>query len=355
MYQNQNMNPNMNPNPQYAYGGMPYGTAPGQFYNPSPDPTVIGGYTYGGRPAIKATQPITPELMKFLHQHNDELDLHVSDMEKVCNWCTHKEPGTNRVAVVRQAPDSNVVTCRICGETFEIVPDLEARAAATAKDLKNIIQTIKLEYLDCPEEFLKSYSQMLSLADILTKLAARAERNYGMYEAYTGGVYNTTPGVNAFQAASNIINGSAFNMFGGAPTGYPGYGYAPAPGYYPNNGGCYPNGYYPNQQAPGYGAPVQNGQPVAGGFPQPSGSSPVIDQNGNVMAGGQTIPGQAIPMGSGPNFFVNNGPIPGMAQQQPNIGAVPPAPTPGAVPTATQTTSVPIMSNDVQQTKVVSV
>ena len=69
MYQNQNMNPNMNPNPQYAYGGMPYGTAPGQFYNPSPDPTVIGGYTYGGRPAIKATQPITPELMKFLHQH----------------------------------------------------------------------------------------------------------------------------------------------------------------------------------------------------------------------------------------------------------------------------------------------
>lgn len=357
MYQNQM---NANPNPQFGYaGGMPYGTAPGQFYNPSPDPAMMGGYTYGGRPTIKATQPITPELMKFLHQHNDELDLRVSDMEKVSNWCTHKEPGTNRVAVVRQGPDSDIATCRVCGETFRIITDLEAKAKATAQDLKDIIQTIKLEYFDCPEDFLKTYSQMLSLANILPKLAARAEKNYGMYETYTGGVYSNTPGVNAFQAASNIINGSAFNMFGGSPTGYPGYGYAPAPGYpQAGYGYGYPNGYYPQQQQPGY--PQQQAQAPGypqsnNGFPQPNATSPVIDANGNVIAGGQQIPGQAIPMGGQtqqPNFFMNNGPIPGVTGQVPPVPA--PGAAPGVVPQATQTTTVPITS-DVQQTKVVSV
>ena len=334
-------------NMQQNYGGfVPNTNMMGNGFQQQPQQTQWSPYqnqAYAPRPVRKMTQPVTPELAKLIQQTGDELDIRISNTDKIKNWCTHKEPGIGRTCLIDN-PDGTV-TCRVCGETFKLSDNILADAEA-ARDLgTNAIQTIKTIYVDIPEDFLKSYSQVLSMLDMLPKIAKKAEKNFGLYENYNGGVF-TGPmnGFNSFQAANNLLSG--FNPLGGQPWGQPQYGY----GYgYPQQPAQPQYGYY--QQQPN----------TMGGYPQQPYQQPVapqVDANGNVYApnGPTTMSGQ--PMAPGFNPLVNNGQptVPTM----PNNGAipmggstVPPAPAPtgpvGMNPNMTPATSDP------QQTKQMTV
>lgn len=307
------------------------------------------GYAYGGRPVPKCTQPITPELAKMLNQQDNDLNIQISNYDKIKNWCTHKEPNTGRMSIVSN--NDGTVTCRTCGATFHIIDNIEEKASEVAVAVDDIIQTIKLTYLDMPEDFLKEYSQMSTLAGLLPKLAKKATNNFNMYESYTGNLYQTNPSMNAFQAASNILSG--FNVFGGqqpmwGPMNQPMGGMPQQPMWGQPMGGM------PQQQPMWNQQQQPMGQQAPWGMNQQMGQQPnmwnqptvpQIDQNGNVIPGNQTPPSVntmgGMPVQPGFNPFVNQPTVPNM----PQAGGVAPTPAPTG----------PAAPNEQQQTKTMTV
>ena len=275
------------------------------------------GYSYGPRPAPKCTQPVTPELSKMLIQQNDELDIRISNTDKVRNWCTHKEPPTGRLALVEN--QDGTVTCRVCGETFHIVEDPEKEIQAISDKAVDIVQTIKTIYVDAPEEFIKNFSQVISMIKKLPDLMKRANKNFGLYEVFTGSVMPNNPGYNSFQAANGILNG--FNVF--QPQQMPmgmgmnmGMGYQPQP---------QPQAFFGQQ--PPMGQPMMGQQPqqAPAGYPQQQWAQPPVmgqptvpqvDQFGNVIPGQPMMPNGPTTMGGAPmapgyNPMVNTQAVPG--------------------------------------------
>ena len=322
-------------------GGQPmYGGFPQQNQN---------GFAYGARPAPHATQPVTPDLQKMLHQNNDELDIRISNVDKIRNWCTHKEYGTGRMALVptgnKDEEGNAEVTCRVCGATFYLINDIVAKSKKVSEDCINIIQTAKAQFMDAPEDFIKSYSQLISMLGLLPKIAAKASKNFGLYENYTGNIYQSNPGVNAFQAFNSIVSGYPMNYPQQAPMGYgmpqAGFGMPQAPMGYgmPQHGYGMPPQGYPQQ------APMNNGAIPMGGQVMPQ--APQIDANGNVIPnyGMPNAPTTMNGMPMQPNFnpLVN----------QPTVNPAP-APTGPAQPQVT-TTPVTAPAGDPQQTKTMTV
>ena len=182
---------------------------------------------------------------------------------------------------------------------------------------------------------------MLSMLSMLPKIAEKASKNFGLYETFTGNVYQSNPGVNAFQAFNNIVSGYPMN-YPQAPMGYgmpqPGY---PQPGYQPQPGA--PMGY--GMPQPGYPQQPMNGAMPMGGQVMPQ--APQVDANGNV------IPGYGMP--NGPTTM-------GGAPMQPNFNPLVnqpvanPAPVPtGPVQPQVTTTPVTAPAGDPQQTKTMTV
>lgn len=244
---------NQYPYPQQQFMGAPQGY----------------GTFYGARPTPKFTQPVTPELSKMLLQQNSDLDIRVSNVDKIRSWCTHREHGTGRPALVENA--DGTVTCRVCGKTFKLVDLTDDDVKKLVGDMSNAMNTVKVMYADIPEEFEKAYMIIDPLLDKFPELWKRASQNFGMYEYYTGNIqYAPNGGVNNWQAANSMING--FNLFQQNPMMYqqPYPVYQQAPMYQPNMGGY---------AVPPQGAPVQ--QPAAAPV-----AAPAIDPYGMVYPGG---------------------------------------------------------------------
>lgn len=329
-----------------------------QFYTQQPQQPTFGGYPgymYTPRPAPRYTQPVTAELAKLLMQSNDELDIRISNAEKIRNWCTHKEPGTGRVALVPNA--DGTVTCRTCGTTFrlisdEVIKDLAANGKIqTVEDVQNlaidIVQTIKVMYTDIPEEFLKNFSQVITIMGKIYDLFKRGSKSFNMIEAFTGNIMPTGVGMNAFQVANGMMN-----MTVGMPFGAPMGGFYGNPGY-PMNGmpqATMPMGGMQMPQQP----MAQPGMPVNGvpgysygwGMPQqPMAGVPTVDARGNVYPPQQQMPNgpttmNGQPIVSGYNPFMDGGNLtqsgPGMmsapVNQQPAPQAQVPQPAPAPAP-----------------------
>ena len=323
------------------------------YQNPNPQQPFFGGYAYGARPAPKCTQPVTPELQKMLNQQSNELDIRISNTDKIKNWCTHKEPSTGRIALIEN--QDGTVTCRICGETFRMVDNMtEEQIKEACQTVINILQTIKVMFLDSPEDFTKAYYQTLSMIAKIPELWKRAYNNFTMYEAYTGNVFQANPNVNAFAAANGILGG--FNVFNQQPYGY-GYAVPQQPMY--QNGWGYPQQPVMNPQNP----QAPQGQPQVptmnmnqmtypGGpwamsnqtVPQTA-TVPYVNQNGQVMPGQPMAPTTmgGNPMMPGFNPLVATGGVPGATMNAPApTGPAPQTAQPATTTEPTQTKTMTV-------------
>ena len=282
----------------------------------------MAGYTAPNRPQPRFTQPVTQEMSKMIFAQEDDLSVKISPIEKAKNQCTHKYPGTGQLALVESGSgkpgdeDLDLVTCRVCGETFHLVVDPGAEVIKVTERMRDILQSIKTMYLDIPENFVKEYFQILTLLERAPALFEKASKNFKMYDGYNTNPVGVYPGMNSFQQVGSLIGG--MNMGGIMPQpygygGYPGYGYQPAqPGYYqPNNNG-YPQqpGYYPNQQqAPVQAAPQQSWPVNAYGQPVPPTPAPAYDPNVNPLMYNAPASAPVAPPVTGP------APNPGVAPQ----------------------------------------
>lgn len=276
------------------------------------------GYVNAPKPRARYSQPVTPEMSQMMLRDDDTLSVKISPIERAKNMCTHKYPGKSEIALVESGRDEigQIVTCRVCGESFHIIMD-DPKAIATdlqktCDHLIDIMQSSKTLYLDIPEDFATEFFQIMTLIDRVPKVYEKGFKNFSQYD-YTNQPQGVYPGMNSFQTVNQFIGGAAMGGINpmmsqpynpGFQPQYPPAGYQ-QPVYYPQHD-AYGNPINP-QQAPAY--------PQAPVYQQPQPAQ--TPQYGNAMPMG---PGAPMP---GENPFMYNAPP---APQAPAAGVNPVAP-----------------------------
>lgn len=124
-----------------------------------------GAQVYGAQRTIPMTQPLTPAEIQQLKQKAPAFSLAVDPTELLASYCTHKEG--NKIVVTQNA--SGELYCPICNATFSPNWTTE-QVQEAAKIMEDILQTIKLQYLNIPEGVAKQYFAILPLLRKAPKL-----------------------------------------------------------------------------------------------------------------------------------------------------------------------------------------
>ena len=233
-----------------GFGGMfgvPQGT--GYQYNP------------GNQQAPKQMNNLSQEEIQKLVQKENQFSLQITETEKLRAVCNHRRADGMGDALVED-PVSGICRCQICGYEFK-----PADTALSEEDLKDIVantldvlQTIKLLYINMPVDAAREYYQIIPLIEKIPKLFEYAVKDYAKYEQYNPYNYNNRnmSTMNLFNMLSGALNGMPFGaagqpqqaqQFAGAPQGGMGMPQQPNMAFNPQMAGM------PNMGA--YGMPQQ--------------------------------------------------------------------------------------------------
>lgn len=247
---------------------------------------TMGGYAYQGmgQPVQKINNVLTPDQIKRLQQKSQNFSLAISEEEMLRGICTHRNAEGTADALVFD-PMTGIARCTICGYEFKpIDPDIKPEnLKADVDNIVDILQTIKLMYVDLPAEAAKEYFPIIPLIEKIPQLFEFAAKNMAKHEIFNWQYNNRNMGaVSMFNNLQNMFaNGVAYN-----------------PAY--NN----MNGYMPQQPMMGQPQQFAPQQPVAGypgmsnGFGYPGASqptpNPAFAMGGYApqTAGYQFVPGQ---------------------------------------------------------------
>ena len=169
-----------------------------------------GGFAYQNNPnPPKFTQTLTDEQIASLRQKTDKFSLGLTQEDVWRGICFHRDKnGTT----LRQNLDGTT-TCTICGYTFDPTQDMSEEDVQHAVDgIIDIMQTIKLLYLDMPEQPAKEYFQIIPLLEKAPKLYKIASDNFARHEQWNNFRFNGTPNtVNLY----NMLNSGMMQPMGG--------------------------------------------------------------------------------------------------------------------------------------------
>lgn len=221
------------------------------------------GYAYAGqdpRTAVKVKNVLSTEEINKLFQKGNQFSLAITEMDRLKAICTHRfDNGMDAL----QDMGGGAQRCQICGHEFMPVSVQTTKddIRATVESVKDILQTIKLIYLDMPAEAAREYFVLIALLDKIPDLFECGCKDYIRHEKFMPyGVYGNR--------TANIL--SIFNMItgGAGPESYIQYdenGRPIDPGFSQNSAWAYGNPVYNYN---GWGSPMANGQAT---FSQPFG------------------------------------------------------------------------------------
>lgn len=247
-----------------------------QNYQGMPQGMPQGGFAYNGfgAPVTKFNNPLSPDEIKRLQQKDNQFSLAITEEEFLRAACNHRNAeGTSDTLAFDQV--TGKARCAICGYEFRPVSE-----TITPEDIKedvsviiDILQTIKLMYIDLPADAAKEYFQIIPLLEKIPQLFEFAAKNMAKHETYNWRYNNANMGaINMFNNLQNIFGGGmnmGAPMYGGQPQGQP---FVPQPNPVYAQPGM-PAGYPQAPMTNGFGYPgASNYQPTAPGFqytPQP--------------------------------------------------------------------------------------
>lgn len=284
----------------------------------------MGGFApsgYGQQqsvPVQKTKNALTPEEIKSLRKNVGTFSLALTREEVLRGICTHKDE--NGAETLRENADGSV-TCSVCGYTFDPKQNCtEDILQGYVADIVDVLQTIKLLYIDIPAETAREYFQLIPLIEKIPKLFKVASENFNRHENSLNYRYNGTPStINLYQ----MLNNGSLNT-----------GYATQ---------------MPYQQQPMYNDPMMAQQPVGMGMPY---QQPQFQQsNGFGYPGAVPQPQGYQPTTVGfeytPNQTnINNQPTGTLPQNNAAYAQQPPL----ASPTALQTPVKPVTTEVAQGT-----
>lgn len=255
---------------------------------------TMGGYNYQGmpQPQQKWSNVLTPEQINRLRKSENEFSLGITEEESLRARCNHRsDDGTHDTLVFD--PVTGEARCTICNYKFRpIEPNI---SFDDIKDdvsrILDLLQTIKLMYIDLPDQAAAEYFQIIPLIEKIPQLFEYAAKNMTKHETYNWQYNNGNMGAmnmlnNLQQAFSNGMNMMGQQQMGapmgmGVPNGMPvgmvppamqyqqqpmaapmmnnGFGYPGAGSYQPQTAGYQ---FTPNQPAPVANAPATQSAPV---------------------------------------------------------------------------------------------
>lgn len=250
----------------------------------------FGNWNYGGyqqpQPMEKVASTLTPEEMERLKKKSSQFSITLTQEEQLRGICNHRsEDGTQDTLV--QDPVTGAYRCTTCGYVFhQVSSDMTAEELKKAvEQIVDILQTIKLMYLDLPVEAAREYFQIIPLIEKIPQLFEFAAKNFTKHETYNWQYYNGNANIyGMFQNLQNMFGGGFQQPMQpqmGAPMGQP------VPPQQPMMGA-------PMMGAPMYGAP----QPGANAFGFPGASDFMNAPRPGYqpqMYGGYSAPQQTTP------------------------------------------------------------
>ena len=274
------------------------------------NPAFGQAYMYGGQTPQqmqKFSNPLTAEEIEMLTKATSKFSLNITNEQRLRGICNHRTADGMGDAIVEDKA-TGLLKCSICGYTFRQVD-----SNMTADEIKvameqviDLLQTVKLMFIDMPVESAREYFQIIPLLEKLPELFEIAAKNMTKHDAYGWNMRN--PNMSAYAMFQNLSN-------------------------------IYGNGAFMGQQPMG-GNPYQSqmGQPMMGGNPY---QNPYMNQGGNPYMGSNGFVATGAPAYQPNNagFAYNPG---GVAQATPTTPTGPaPQQLPGEaveVKTADQTT-----------------
>ena len=180
-------------------------------------------YGYNRPKMPNPTNPLSKEDMALLKQKAPQFSLAVSQVDALKAICTHRNEEGEKLV---QNPDGSC-TCTICGTTFTPINNADAEMVEQIfKAATDALETIKIMYMDIPDDVTKTYFQM-------TPFLAKGPQLYKIaldhYQRYSGSSviansYNNQG--NAFALYSALMNPGAMMGMGmpqqQVPYGQPG-------------------------------------------------------------------------------------------------------------------------------------
>ena len=208
----------------------------------------IGGYGYAKPKLPNPTNPLSKEEMALLKQKSPQFTLAISQVDGLKAICTHRDENGE---TLRQNADGTV-TCTICGSTFTPVNADMKSVEQIFKAVIDCLETMKIMYMDIPNDVVKQYFQMIPFLEKGPQLFKIANDHYSQYRNPSVMNANYNNGGNAFAIYSALMNpGMAMGM--GMPQQVP---YGQQPGVAPGM----PQPMAPQQPVPDVtaGAPIGN-------------------------------------------------------------------------------------------------
>ena len=249
----------------------------------APNPTMPGYMYQGVQPQqmVKVNNVLTPEQIKQLQQNQQQFSLAITQEEFLRGVCNHRSPDGTQDSLALD-PNTGEATCTICGYSFKpLDPSVDMKSISDAvENITDILQTIKLLYVDLPPEAAKEYFQIIPLIAKIPQLFEFAAKNMAKHENFNWQYNNRNMGAAAMlQNFQNMFGGGMFggNMYNPqmqmqTPPPQPNPAYNP--GMYAGTAtpaGANPFGYPGASVAPGY-------NPATAGYayqPDPAATAPV--------------------------------------------------------------------------------
>lgn len=292
MYNNYYNNPNM-------MGGMPLNT----------------GYMYNQQPPVKPANPLTNEEIAAMRSTAGQFTLAMTKDEMIKGICFHVDENGNPTTITN--PDGST-TCTLCGKTWRSDELTQKQVEDAVDSVLSILQTIKLLYINFPNQAAREYYQIIPLLEKIPGLYKIASDNFHMYEgSYMNGYANGNVSpfalfgqisggyqnmyqyqqTNPYQAAGQPMMGAApqqnmYNPMYGQPQVAPVPPQAPMAG----TGQASDNPFYGNAYSnPAAYAPAMQGYAYQAGVtppPQPAASAPAapVAPTGEVTTSGDHTP-----------------------------------------------------------------
>lgn len=284
-----------------------------------------GNYNYMGmgyQQPVEATKTksfYSEEEYNKLVKRASSFSLNLTEEEYLRSFCNHRTlDGTGDTLIVD--PTTGIVSCELCKYQFRPCDDIsQEEIQEDVNRIVDILQTIKIMYVDMPVNVAKEYFQIIPLIEKIPKLFDLAAKDMAKHDN-NGWRYNTQS-----QGALGVLS-NIRDMF--ASGGIPNVNYDPG------QNQMMGNPYMMNQN----NGNVVSGNPAFTGFGYPGANSnnPAATANPGYAGGYQ-------PTGAGFAYNPN-----------PNASTVPTAPTtaPGAsnvAPNPTQAVTVPQAKEPVKE------
>jgi hypothetical protein len=156
---------------------------------------------------------LSPEQIKKLQQKGEQFSLTITEDEWLRAICNHRNAEGTGDSLTYD-PITGEARCTICGYKFrpiesDISPD---QIKNDVERITDILQTIKLMYIDLPADAAKEYFQIIPLIEKIPRLFEFAAKNMTKHEAYNWQYNNRNMGaISMFNNLQSMLGGGMMN------------------------------------------------------------------------------------------------------------------------------------------------